>query len=183
LWTGITNVPVIVASCLLVALLIVLTYVQVRAGIAGRRVNIYPSLICGVVVATALSRICGPFLIVPLAVVIMTVSMITQPQMLRRPVICIAICMMGVVVPLVLEALGVLGTTWRVDQNHFVFRSTAVHIGGIASQAMLIGATLGGTVMAGAVSWMLAATRHEALQRLELQSWRLMQLVPESVRQ
>jgi serine/threonine-protein kinase len=182
LWMGVTNARVVIGICLLIALLMVLTYVQLRTAVARRRVNGYPTFICSMVVTAAFSRICGPFLIVPLAVVTVAVSIITQPQMLRRPVVGTMICVMGFITPLVLEALGVLDTTWHVDPDQFVFRSTAVHLGGVASEVLLIGATLAGIVVSGVFSWALAVTRRDAVHQLEIQSWRLMQLVPESIR-
>jgi serine/threonine-protein kinase len=182
LWMRVTNVPVLVGLYLLIALLVMLTYVQARSAVAGRRVNVYPSFICIMVVAATLSRICGPFLLVPLAVIATAVSILTQPQMLRRPVVGIAICVTAFVAPLVLEALGVLGATWHVDQDQFVFRSTMVHLGGVASEVLVIAAPIVSIVLAGVLSWALAVARRDALEQLELQSWRLMQLVPESVR-
>jgi serine/threonine-protein kinase len=182
LWMGVTNVPVVVVGCVLTALFVVLMYAQVRSAMAGRRVNGYPAFICSMVVVAMCSRICGPFLVVPLAIVTVAVTIITQPQMLRRPAVAIAICVMGFVAPLVLEALGVLSRTWRVEPEQFVFRSTVVHLGGVASEVFLIAVTVGGIVVAGVLSWALAATRRDALQQIEIQRWRLMQLVPESVR-
>jgi serine/threonine-protein kinase len=181
LWMGVTNMRVAVEIWILCALVLMLTYVQARSATAGRGVNVYPSFICTMAVIATFSRICGPFL-VPLAIVPVAVSIITQPQMLRRPVVAIVICVMGFVVPLVLEALGVLGTTWRVDQDQLVFRSTLVHLGGVASSVLLISATVASIVVSGVLSWALAVARRDAVQQLELQSWRLMQLVPESVR-
>jgi serine/threonine-protein kinase len=179
---GVTNVPVVVGSSLLLTLLLLLTYVQARSATAGRQVNVYPSFIGAIVVIATFSRICGPFVFVPLGIVPVAVSVITNPQMLRRPVVAILICVMGFVVPLVLEALGVLGPTWHVGQDQFVFLSTIVHLGGVASEVFLIGAPILCIVIAGAVSWALAMARRDAVHQLELQSWRLMQLVPESLR-
>jgi serine/threonine-protein kinase len=182
LWMGVTNVPVLVGSSLLIALVIVQLYVQARAATADRRISPYPSFICSVLVAGTFSRIGGPFLFVPPTVMLVAVTIITQPQMLRRPVLTIGICLMGFVAPLVLEALGVLDTTWRVDHDQFMFRSTVVHFGGVASEVLLIAGPVGGIVIAAMFSAVIARARRDAIQQLELQSWRLMQLVPESVR-
>jgi hypothetical protein len=139
-------------------------------------------LILSIVIAGTFSRVCGPFLLVPLAIMLVAATIITEPRMFRRPVVCISICVMGFVAPLVLEALGVLGTTWDVGQDQLVFHSTLVHLGGVATEALLIVAAVGCIVIVGVFSALLAMTRHDAIQRLELQSWRLMQLVPESLR-
>jgi serine/threonine-protein kinase len=182
LWMGVSKVPVFAGACVLIVGLFVLTYLQTRVSIAGRRANLYPALVCSMVITATISRLCGPFLVVPLTAIVMAATIITQPQMLRRPVLTIVICAMGFVAPLVLEALGVLDTTWRVDQDRFVFRSTVVHFGGVASEVFLIVAPVFCIVVAGTFSWAIAKARRDAEHQLELQSWRLMQLVPESVR-
>jgi serine/threonine-protein kinase len=182
LWTGVIDVPVVVELSLLIALLLVVTWVQTRSAIAGCRVNVYPSLICTMMVTATASRFSSSFLFVPLVVTSVTATVITQPQMLRRPVVTIAICMMGFVAPVVLEALGVLKTTWHVDQDQVVLRSTVIHFGGVASEVFLIASSVFCIVVAGVSSWGLAKARRDAVHQLELQSWRLMQLVPKSVR-
>jgi hypothetical protein len=47
---------------------------------------------------------------------------------------------------------------------------------------LLVGGTVIGISVAGLFSRGLAIARRDAIYRLELQSWRLMQLMPESVR-
>jgi serine/threonine-protein kinase len=181
-WMGVTNVPWFLGVGALSAVVIVMMYLESRSATPGRGSHVYPALIGCTVLSAMLSRLCGPFLVVPLAVITVTVGMMTLPYLLRRPVVGIAICAMGFVAPLVLEALGVLGTTWHVDQDQFVFRSTVVHFGGLPGEVFLIAATVGVIIIAGVMSRAFAVARRDAVQQLELQSWRLMQLVPESVR-
>jgi serine/threonine-protein kinase len=181
-WMGVTNVPLLVGAYALIVVLFVMTYFQARKITERRRFNLYPTLIGNVLVAAVISRVCGPFMLVPQSVTIIAVGMMAQPQLLRRTGIGLAICTLGFLGPIVLEALGVLGSTWHAEDGQFVFRSTLVHIGGLAGDVMLISGTLGGIIIAGLFSRGLASARRDAIQRLELQSWRLMQLVPESIR-
>jgi serine/threonine-protein kinase len=181
-WMGMTDVPLLVGAYVLVAGLIALTYVQIRRVSAEKRFNFYPALVGNVVIAATISRICGPFVLVPLAVTAVALGMMAQPQLLRRPIVGLGICAMGFVAPVVLEAAGVLHSTWHVEAGQVVLHSTVVHLGGVATDVLLIAGTLGGIVVAGLFSRGLAATRREAIHKLQLQSWRLMQLIPESVR-
>jgi serine/threonine-protein kinase len=182
LWMGVTDLALFAGTYALVALMIALVVVQRRWVGMGRRVNLYPLLVGIVVLAASISRYFAPFVLVPLALIIIAVGMMAQPSMQHRPAVVLAICCLGFVAPLALEATGVLGSTWQVQDGAVVLRSTLVHLGGVLTQLMLIGATLVAIVIAGLFSRGLAIAQRDAVKELQLQRWRLMQLVPEAVR-
>jgi serine/threonine-protein kinase len=182
LWMGVMNVALLVGACVLIAATIAFIEMQRRAANAGRSFNLYPSLVGTTVIAGVSSRICGPFVLVPSIVTVVVLAMIVQPQLQRRPVRALAISCLGFVAPLALEAAGVLSSTWQVQDGVITLHSTSFRLGGIATQVMLIGGSLVGIVIAGLFSRGLAISRRHAIQQLQLQTWRLKQLVPESVR-
>jgi serine/threonine-protein kinase len=182
LWMGVTNVSLVVGVYTLVVMMMLLTYFQDRALSAGRKFNVYPSLVGNVVIAAVITRVFGPFVLVPAIVTIVAIALMSRPQLQRQPAAVLAICCLGFVAPLALEAAGVLGSTWRVRDGAIELHSTVVQIGGMATQIMLIAGTLAGIVVAGLFSRGLVIAHRDAIHQLQVQRWRLMQLVPESVR-
>jgi serine/threonine-protein kinase len=182
LWMGVTNVPLFAGILAVLASMIAITYLQRRALKAGRRFNLYPSLVGSTVLAAMISRLFGPFVLVPLVVMVIALAMTAQPQMQRRPAAVLAICCLGFVAPLVLEKAGVLASTWQVQDGIIALYSMVVRLGGMATKALLIVGTLAGIIVAALFSRGLAISRRDAIQQLHLQRWRFMQLVPDSVR-
>jgi serine/threonine-protein kinase len=183
LWMGVTNVALLVSSYALIACMIALLKLHRRALNAGRTFNVFPSLVGNVVIAGLTSRIFGTFALTPVILAGVAVVMIALPQMQRRPGAILPICCLGFVAPLLLEAAGVIGSTWQVQEGVITFHSTSFRLGGMATQAMLIGGPLFGIVAIGLFSRAMAISRREAIHQLQLQTWRLKQLVPESVRE
>jgi serine/threonine-protein kinase len=182
LWMGVTNVPLLVAIYALIALMVAFAHLQSRALKAGRSFSLYPSLVGNVAIAVMCSRVCSSFVLVPVVLTVIAVAMMAQPSMQRRPAAVLVLCSLGFVAPLAVEAAGLLGSTWQVRAGAVELHSTFVRLGGVATQVVLIAGTLVGIVVAGLFSRGLAIAHREAIDELQLQRWRLMQLVPESVR-
>jgi serine/threonine-protein kinase len=182
LWMGVTNLALVVVVYALVVAMMLLTFLQDRALSAGRKFNQFPSLVGNVMIAAFITRLYGPFVLVPAIVTIVAIALMSRPQLQRRPAVVLAVCCLGFVAPLTLETAGVIGSTWHVRDGAIELHSTAVHIGGMATQMMLIVGTLAGIVVAGLFSRGLVIAHRDAIQELQLQRWRLMQLVPEAVR-
>jgi serine/threonine-protein kinase len=182
LWMGVTNVPLLAGFYALVASLIAFGYLHRRTLDAGRRFNIYPLLAGNAVLAAIGTRVCGPFVLVPGVLGVLAIAMMAVEQTQRRPAVVLTICCMAFVAPLALERAGVLGSTWQVQDGAIALYSTWVRLGGIATKVILIAGTLLGIIVAGLFSRGMAISRRDAVQQLHLQRWRLMQLVPESLR-
>jgi len=80
----------------------------------------------------------------------------------------------------VLEHVGVLDPTWRVEDGAVVSMSSVIQIGGMPTMLLLIGANLLAIVVIGMFANALARSRHAAQREVEIQAWQLRQLLPES---
>jgi hypothetical protein len=128
-----------------------------------------------------LSRICGTFVLLPTVIAIVAAALMSYPALLRRRpgwvVLPLAACFAG---PLVLEWLGVWGSTWAIEGHSLVITPTAIDLGGPGAAPFLIAAHLAAIVVSGMFARKLALSRAEAQQRLAIQAWQLRQLLPAS---
>src|SRR5207247_2007344 len=85
-------------------------------------------------------RLYGPFVLVPGIINTVGFTVGAQPRMLDRPVALVLGSLAAFALPLALEALGWLGTTWEVSNGHIIMSSTGVVLDGAPAVALLIAA-------------------------------------------
>jgi hypothetical protein len=140
------------------------------------------AIIANTVIMILLARMFSPLLIAPGIAAALAMGMVLTPRYswLGSP-IAIGVLMAGaLVVPLVLEQLGVLSVTMSIDAAGVLFRAPVVSgahagvtvgIGALYIIALILGAVIAGHQM---------RNRSIATQRsLHLQAWHLRHLVPE----
>jgi hypothetical protein len=125
-----------------------------------------------------LSRVLSPLVFVPGLAAATCVSLVTFPAMIDRKWTVIASMASGVVVPLVLEALGVWEHTWDLSGGKFTAWSSVMHFEGVPALVFLIGASIAMIVGMGLFARSLAESRRAANRQLEIQAWHLGHLLP-----
>ena len=130
------------------------------------------------ILCALLSRLFGSLIIAPVVGCITAVSLTSYPRLLGHARIVIPMLAAAWLVPVALEWAGVLAPTWRVLDGAVVSTSHVVQIGGTATALLLVGGNAMAIVVIGAFSNALARSRHEAQRAVEIQAWRLRQLLP-----
>jgi hypothetical protein len=125
-----------------------------------------------------LSRLSSSFTFVAALATLMAMLTVTYPAFLRRPGVVIATILSGYLVPIGLEALGALRSTWVLVDGGMLMRGDAVRVDGAPAVSSLVLATVAVVVMAGVLSAKLARANRDAQHRLVVQAWHLRQLLP-----
>jgi serine/threonine-protein kinase len=125
-----------------------------------------------------LSRILSPLVLVPGLAAATCVSLVTFPGLIDRRWLVISAMVASVVVPLVLEALGVWQNTWEFSGGKLTVWSTVLRFEGTPALVFLIGANIMMIVGMGVFARSLAHSRRIAGRQLEIQAWHLGQLLP-----
>jgi hypothetical protein len=131
--------------------------------------------------ATALlvSRVAGPFVVMPVVVEGIALGLMATGPLIGRPWIVIAWVVLALVAPIALEVLGVFARTWWFDTETLLIRSAVVH----GSNAAREGALIAGNILfiAAAVLFVRVMTRDRraAERRLHIQAWHLRHLLPD----
>jgi hypothetical protein len=128
--------------------------------------------------AAVLSRAFGPLIIAPAVTCVMAVSLTSYPQLIDRAKSVIALLALSWSVPVFLERIGVLRSTWWVAEGEVVSTSSLVTIGGTSTAPLLIVANIITIVVIGLFANALARSRRDAQRQMEIQAWHLRQLLP-----
>ena len=175
-WAGIRDISLIVAFVVFAVLSsvhsIVLTH-RTRVTAAP----VYLSVALNAVVIGIVCRMVGPFIIGPTLVIVTLLAFASHPGFGRVSVVA-TILSASVLVPWILELVGVLEPTYRFTEAGIVVMSGALKLSSLPTQ-LAFGTVLIALVVIVAVWVRGLATRHrELMSRLELQAWHLRQIVP-----
>ena len=172
---GITKWWLVIASYGLIAVMVAYGEWMYRA----RRPAVIPVLVFNAILMCALSRMFGPFVLLPGIINTVAFTLGAQPRMLDRPVVLVVGSLAAFGLPLALEAAGVLGTTWQVSDGHITMSSTGIEIGSAASVGILIAANVALIFVNALFGRSISATRRDAQRKLEIQAWHLRHLLPD----
>jgi eukaryotic-like serine/threonine-protein kinase len=145
-----------------------------------RGATIVPIALGATFVATLLaSRVAGPFVLTPVLTCGIILGLSAMPALVGRPWVLVSWIAMTVVVPVVLEELGVFGRTSWVDGDTLMIRSAAIDGDPRTIIVALIVAQVVLLAMAGRFARVTSRERREAEHRLHIQAWHLRQLLPD----
>jgi eukaryotic-like serine/threonine-protein kinase len=167
-------------------LLIVLGVMLVADGVLGQLVrrskNPRPEfvIVANMLLVFVIARMFSPLLIAPGIAASIAIAMVLTPQTSwLGSTWGIGISMtLGVLVPLVLEELGVLSQTMIVSSKGLSFETPA--FGGSTTPTLIVGTVYIAALITGAVitGSSMRRQQREAHRRLHMQAWQLGQLVP-----
>ena len=127
----------------------------------------------------ATSRIFGPFMLVPTTAATYAVSMQVHPHLAPRKV-AVAFGCLAMIVPVLLEALGVLPRTVTVHDGAIVIRTLGIHPAGPVIAFLAI-AGVASTLSACFFIARLRDALSHAERRVHLHAWHVQRMVPEGV--
>jgi hypothetical protein len=104
------------------------------------------------------------------------------PWLSERPWIVLAWVFVATLLPIGLEAVGVLPSTWSITDGRVVTTSTIYDIRGDLERFGLLVADLGFLAILAVFSLRVGRDRREAQRRLHVQAWHLSQLLPGDTR-
>jgi len=176
-WNGIRNWPVVMAVVLFALAMATLAW-RIRVKPQRSLAEMIGYAVCNAALLVTLSRMVGPFTFVPALACFMTMSCMSYPAFVRRPWPLILTIAIGFLLPVTLEALGLLGMTWELRDGELVSHAGALRIEGAPSVIMIMIASVVTIVIAGVHSAGIAKASRTAQQQLVTQAWHLQQLLP-----
>ncbi len=136
------------------------------------------SLAGNVVIVILLSRLFGPFVIVPAVACSTAVSFLVFPPLIDRWWLVVAPLAVALVAPLVLEELGVFARTFEIVGGTLITRPVAIGFAGTPALVVLISANFGVLISTTLLVRAVAKAQREAQRVTEAQAWHLSQLLP-----
>jgi hypothetical protein len=173
--------PWLVGFNVLLASLVVFAWHGARTG----RVSPGVSMLGNFALAFAATRMAGPFMLTPVLICGATVAVASHPWNQRHPWTVPAWIAMTALVPIALEAAGVLESTWSVEHGGIEVHPAMFAIHGAAEGSIaLIGANLGFLLLVGWFAFAVTRNAREARRELAIQAWQLRELadVPATAR-
>jgi serine/threonine-protein kinase len=137
------------------------------------------SMLGNLALALVFTRIAGPFMLTPVMICGALLAVASHPWNQQRPWTLFAWISVTVLTPILLEALGILAQTWRIEDGAIVTTSTIYGIYGSIEAGALVVANLAFMLLVGAFAFTVTRTARDAQRDLHIQAWHLRHLVPE----
>jgi serine/threonine-protein kinase len=143
-----------------------------------RRVRPEVPLVINIAMMAVLSTMMSPFLFVPAVICIFAMTTTTHMGMWQRPVAALAGALAAFLLPVALQAFGVMQQTWSIEPGRLEIVPSSIEIGGPGTMVLLLVANLGAIVVAAVFARSMARSRDSAQRQLEIQAWHLRKLLP-----
>jgi serine/threonine-protein kinase len=167
--------PLFIGFFAAVAGMVLISWLSYRRG--GQIV--WVSLVSTLLTTILLSRIASPFVLTPVVVCAIAVALTASPWLLERSWVVVGWVLAAVLLPFVLEELGVFERTWSFDGDHLKIGSSVIHgINRTAEAFVLVAANVVFIAAAGLFARATNRDHRRAARRLHVQAWHLRQLLP-----
>jgi serine/threonine-protein kinase len=174
LWSGVTSWPLFALFYTMVAATWLIVWRQSRQ----RRNSDIVSLVLTGCLVVVLSRLFGLVVFGPSVICAAMIGISTQPGLIDRVGLVLTVGLSALLLPIVLEAVGVFGQTWRVADDKLIISSEVIHLGGVPTFTLLIVANVVVIIVTALVGRSIVASRRDAQRQIEIHSWHLRQLLP-----
>jgi hypothetical protein len=124
------------------------------------------------------SRLWSPLIFLPAYINTVSLTVGLQPDARRKGGRIVAAAALAFLIPIALEAAGVLAPTWVVANDSIRITSTAVELGNAWSMVLLLGGNLVLIVVNAVFGRSAAMARYDAQRDLAIQAWHLRQMLP-----
>jgi len=152
--------------------------VALDAARAGRP-SVIAILVVNLVLALLFTRILGPFILTPLAICCMLVGITSIRRINSKGWLVVGWTAVAVLLPIVLEWVGVLPRTWETGHGAAVMQSNMFEaLGTRGEMGSLVFANLVFTLVVGGVALAFSRKRQDAQRQLFVREWHLRQLIP-----
>ena len=170
----IRNWDVLLSFYGIVALLVGLSYRTMRTGDR----SIVTVLVLNAIGMIVSSRIASVFVLTPIVITGVLLWFSGDPRMIARRWLLVAWVLVVVLTPIVIEWLGVLPSSWRIENDALVTHSDFFVLHGRRDELALIVANLAFILIAGWFAMAANSSRLAAQRQLHIQHWHLRQLLP-----
>jgi serine/threonine-protein kinase len=174
-WMGMRDVGVIASVLGPIGVAAAVGFYESRRAVVRTGMQ-YFTFVCTTFAIAATSRIFGPFMLVPTLAATYAVSMHVHPHLAPRRFVLGLSCA-AMIMPVLLEALGVLPRTVTVRDGAMVIRT----LGTLREGPAMAFLTIGGVVMTVSACWFIGQIR-DALShadcRLHVHAWHVQRMVP-----
>jgi serine/threonine-protein kinase len=155
-----------------------LAFIERRPGLPSTMT----SLVCAAAMVGLIARMFSPFLAGPALAAVsgMGIAVSVLPATRRALGLATAVMISAVLVPWILEELGVLSTSFEMLADAVVFRSPSLQTHTPVHVAVLVGYTIALVCAAMVIAGGVRRAERAARESLHLQAWQLRQLVPAS---
>jgi hypothetical protein len=176
LWTGVRSWPVVAALAPLALFTAAhIRWVTKRPGLSLP--SLYLNVALNAVIIGLVVRTSSPFFFAPTLVAITLMAYMAHPRFGRASVVAILLSS-GILVPWVLEEVGVLSPTYHFVDGGLVLQSPVLAFSAAPIQIASIGALAAACIVVIALSRNIAARQRNAAKRLETAAWQIRDLVP-----
>jgi serine/threonine-protein kinase len=179
IWSGVKSWPLLIATVTLAIALAVYAFSFTRRKTVTSRA-LLGYMFGNALITVLLERLFGPFVFVPALACVSTMSLMSYPLLAARMRLLVVCQLAAWVIPVVLEFLGVLSSTWELHDHKLAIESRLVELGGGSSEALLLVTSAGFIVVGGLLAGAAARARIAAQRELMTRDWHLRQLLPSS---
>jgi serine/threonine-protein kinase len=127
------------------------------------------------------ARLAGPFTFAPTLACVILMSVMAYPVFVQRWMMLVAILAVGYLLPIALEALGVLQSTFAIQDGELLSHAGALEVHG-HTVVLLIVTSLAFLVVGGVDAARIYRAGRDARLQLAMQAWHLRQLLPAAPR-
>ena len=174
-WTGIRDPRLVAAFAIVSMLAAAQVYVMTRGDKISHS-GIYASACINAAVIALVCRLVGPFLIAPTLVLTNLMAYAVHPRFGRIQIIA-GVLTLGVAVPWLLEAAGVLEPTYHFEHGSIVLTSPAIRFSELPVQLAFAAVLVTLVAITAMLLRTMAMRQRAATRQIELQAWHLRQLV------
>ena len=171
---GIKNWSWLIALFAVVGALALLSWRTVRTG----RYNLAVGLVGNFVLAILWTRLAGIFLLTPVLLSAVLLALTTTTWLIRRPWFVLLWTVAAFGVPIALEALGVLATSWEVTRTAIISTSSIFRMEGGVAHGSLVLANVVFVTMVGLIGARIHSASKDAKRTLFIQNWHMNHLIP-----
>ncbi len=174
LWIGISDWTLFGITMATNLVVIVPPYLLSR----GHRQAVWFGLVFNIAFLGLLSRFFGSFVFIPGIVAATATTFSILPTLLYHRAAVVATFVIAYLLPIALEATGVLRSTWSVAGHHMSFGSAVLDLSPTATATFLIVGNLALVALTPIIVQHIARAQHTAQRQLAIQAWHLEQLLP-----
>jgi serine/threonine-protein kinase len=181
MWAGVTSWPLVLTGVGLALALALFAVSLVRHPAASARaMTLY--MIGNALITFVLERLFGPFAFVPALAVLSTMSLTSYPDIAARTRWLVGSQIVAWGAPVILEATGVLASTWELRGGMLEIHSRMIELGGAPATFLLVVSSVSFIVLGGLLAGAAAQRRIAAQRELLTRDWHMRQLLPDAAR-
>ena len=177
IWNGVEDWPLVGALFAGASVVAMMSWQIVRRPLRSvAAMTCYALFCCGLI--AVLTRISGPFLLVPTLFCALTMSMASFPVFMRYPALLIALMVGSFLLPIAIEQAGWADPTWSIAGGDITTHVAALAPNNLATSVILIAGLAMILVVSALDAGQLARSNRDARRQLVTYAWHLRQLLP-----